>query len=282
MRRDEREEAVNRYVIAVAIATVPIIVVALALALRGRGDHSSTLETVPTAPVVEGTSSAATTSTTTAEAPCDPRLFLAVVRQGLTPADERRIARAKVVACRSDYARVNAVPDTSSCPPHCYQGGVMYLHWTGAEWRILDFGTGIDCEDITTLPPLPGPVRRACLALGYPQPTILRTLNFRTPSGNIGCVLGGTDLRCDILSGLKPEPTEACELDWVGLVLVADGPPKPNCAGDTAFSQEAPTLAYGDDWHRGAFWCRSDRSGLGCLNREGNSFQLAREGWEGG
>jgi hypothetical protein len=133
MRRDEREEAVNRYVIAVAIATVPIIVVALALALRGKGDHSSTVETVPTIPAVEGTSSAATTSTTTAEAPCDPRLFLAVVRQGLTPADERRIARAKVVACRSDYARVNAVPDTSSCPPHCYQGGVMYLHWTGAD-----------------------------------------------------------------------------------------------------------------------------------------------------
>src|SRR5919201_1665239 len=252
MRRDEREEAVNRYVIAVAIATVPIIVVALALALRGKGDHSSTVETVPTIPAVEGTSSAATTSTTTAEAPCDPRLFLAVVRQGLTPADERRIARARVFPCRSDYARVNAVPDTSSCPPHCYQGGVMYLHWTGAEWRILDFGTGIDCEDITTLPPLPGPVRRACSALGFPQPTILAGPTFRMPSGNIG------------------------------LVLEADGPPKPNCAGDTAFSQEAPTLACGDDWHRGAFWCRSDRSGLGCLNREGNSFQLAREGWEGG
>jgi hypothetical protein len=270
----------NRYVVAAAAAiAVLAVAAALAFALRGGGDSASSAGPVPS---VSGTTSVPTASTT-ATAPCSPRTFLAVLREGLLPTgDQGQIARAEVIDCRNDYARVNAIPDKSNCPPHCYEGAMVYLQWTGDSWRILDYGSGIECEDTTTLPPLPGPVRRACLALGYPQPAILTTRAFRMPSRNIGCALTGGDLRCDILSGLKPEPDRGCELDWVGLVLPAAGAPEPLCAGDTIYDQSAPILAYGAMWHGAQIWCESQKTGLDCINRTGGSFRLAREGWEGG
>ena len=49
-------------------------------------------------------------------------------------------------------------------------------------------------------------------------------VTFQMPSGNIGCLFGFRQLRCDILSGLEPEPTETCEFDWVGVDLGVTGP----------------------------------------------------------
>jgi hypothetical protein len=102
---------------------------------------------------------------------------------------------------------------------------------------------------------------------------------FRTPSGNIGCVVGGGELRCDVLSGLRPEPRGRCELDWTGLTLQATGRARPACAGDTVYNPRFPVLAYGRAWRRGAFVCVSRRTGLECRNRQRRGFVLAREGW---
>jgi hypothetical protein len=102
---------------------------------------------------------------------------------------------------------------------------------------------------------------------------------FRMPSGNIGCVVGGGAMRCDILSGLRPEPRGRCELDWTGLELEATGRAHPTCAGDTVLNPRFPVLAYGRTWRRGAFTCVSRRTGLECRNRQGRGFVLAREGW---
>jgi hypothetical protein len=195
-----------------------------------------------------------------------------------------QIVRAEVLRCRNDYARVTAIPDKSVCPPTCYETYEVFVRWTGERWQVVDFGTGIECEDTTTLPPLPTPIRRACRALGYPQPAIVSSSTFQMLSRNIGCALSGKVLRCDILSGLAPEPKQPCELDWVGLVLPADGPAAPNCAGDTVYDAGAPTLAYGEMWHGATFWCESQPSGLLCVNprNERGSFLLSRERWEGG
>jgi hypothetical protein len=269
----------NRYVVATAIVAALVIATAVAFALRGNGDGATSAGTVPT-------SGAGTPSVIpTAQAPCSPRTFLAVLRRDLAPAGgARQIAGVRVRDCRNDYARVDTVSDKSNCPPTCNQSIEVYLRWTAGRWRILDYGTGIECEDTTSLPPLPAPIRRACRALGYRQPVILVASTFQMPSGNIGCALTGTALRCDILSGLKPEPKRACELDWVGLVLPAVGAPEPHCAGDTVYDQSAPILAYGDMWHGPDFWCESQRDGLLCMSTTagGGSFHLAREGWEGG
>ena len=104
---------------------------------------------------------------------------------------------------------------------------------------------------------------------------------FRMPSGNIGCVFvaRGASLRCDILSGLRPEPRGRCELDWTGLNVAATGRARPTCAGDTAVDRRAAVLRYGRTWRRGGVRCLSRTIGLRCSNRSGHGFFLARQRW---
>jgi hypothetical protein len=106
-----------------------------------------------------------------------------------------------------------------------------------------------------------------------------RAASFRMPSGNIACVYGAGSLRCDVLSGLRPEPRGRCELDWTGLTLGVTGAARPTCAGDTVYDRRSPVLAYGGTWRRAGLSCRSLRTGLRCTNRSGRGFVLAREGW---
>ena len=252
------------------------IMLPLAL-VAGCGDASKPVAGTTGAPT--RTNPAATsTSAAPARVSCAPAAIVPVLKRRLGA----QIVRADVVRCRKSYARVNAVPDASSCPPNCFQQLEAYLHWTHGQWVIVDSGSGIECEDTTTLPPLPLADRRACRALGYPQPTIMNASTFQMPSRNIGCAMAERLLRCDILSGLKPEPRRRCELDWVGLLLPASGPAHPNCAGDTVYDAGAPILAYGEMWHRASLWCESQPSGLVCSNPRdprGGSFGLSRENW---
>jgi hypothetical protein len=105
--------------------------------------------------------------------------------------------------------------------------------------------------------------------------------SFRMPSGNIGCIYvrASATLRCDILSGLRPEPRRRCELDWTGITLIGTGRAAPQCAGDTAYDRRAHVLRYGATWRRGAITCRSGRDGLRCSNRRGHGFFLSRARW---
>jgi hypothetical protein len=116
-----------------------------------------------------------------------------------------------------------------------------------------------------------------------PIPTItqgaLSSTTFQLPSKNIGCTLGEGVLVCDILSGLNPEPEQSCELDWTGMEMERNGPAQPRCAGDTAYDQEAPVLAYGETWASQGFLCTSTTTGLKCYNRDAHGFSLARGGW---
>jgi hypothetical protein len=109
----------------------------------------------------------------------------------------------------------------------------------------------------------------------------LSTRNFQTPSGNINChIQKSGPLRCDIYSGLKPEPNRPCELDWVGLLLEREGQARPNCAGDTVPNQDPPVLQYGDHWQRWGRRCVSRTSGLSCHNFGGWHFKLSRDDWD--
>ena len=118
-----------------------------------------------------------------------------------------------------------------------------------------------------------------------PEPTIstsapaLKTPTFQMPSKNIGCATSEGVLVCDILSGLKPEPKQKCELDWTGMEMERLGPAQPRCAGDTAYVQSAPVLQYGSTWSRDGFTCVSQVSGLQCRNQENHGFLLARNAW---
>jgi hypothetical protein len=108
---------------------------------------------------------------------------------------------------------------------------------------------------------------------------------FRTPSSNIGCLYssepggGGPNLRCDILSGLKPAPKrpKGCTLDWkYGYRLRPKGPALTVCAGDTAVNRRAKAIPYGSKWSRGGFTCFSRKAGLRCRNRSGHGFFLSK------
>ncbi len=109
------------------------------------------------------------------------------------------------------------------------------------------------------------------------EPTAATT--FQMPSRNIGCLFGFRRLRCDILSGLEPLPTEACDFDWVGVDMGVTGPAAANCGSDTVYDAGAPTLAYGSTWTRAGITCESSASALTCTNREGYGFSLARGSW---
>ncbi len=99
---------------------------------------------------------------------------------------------------------------------------------------------------------------------------------FRMPSGNVGCRLFGEVLRCDILSGVTPEPAGSCELDWAGFTLDRTGPAEPACAGDSVYAAAAPVLAFGRVWARAGVFCEARKSGLHCFNAAGHGFVLAR------
>jgi hypothetical protein len=113
-----------------------------------------------------------------------------------------------------------------------------------------------------------------------PEPAPHDYARFQLPAKNIGCGYDSGVLRCDILSGLKPEPSEPCQLDWTGIVLEANGAAQPECAGDTIYDASAPILGYGEGWARNGISCESRKDGLRCENGSGHGFSLARAAWE--
>ena len=115
-----------------------------------------------------------------------------------------------------------------------------------------------------------------------PLPSPVKFERFQTPSRNVGCIYAppatgrAAYLRCDILSGVKPKPRGACELDWTGFSLGPKGRARPACAGDTVYDREARIVRYGTAWSAGAFVCRSRRSDLRCTNSARRGFSLSR------
>jgi hypothetical protein len=133
-----------------------IVVLAFTLLLGGCGDGN------------DDSAAPTSTSTSPAASACEPQAFLPVLKAAFdNTAEELRVVRVDVRRCRNGYAQVVAVPDTSVCKPgieHCYDSVQVWLRLDDGEWKILNSGTGISCEDTDLSPTL----RPACRALGYP------------------------------------------------------------------------------------------------------------------
>lgn len=104
---------------------------------------------------------------------------------------------------------------------------------------------------------------------------------FQSPSGNIGCVVGGGLARCDILDHSwtpPPAPSSCFDLDYGnGVEVIGGHPGEYTCAGDTVFSPSAPVLEYGDKITKNRFTCTSKTSGMRCANRNsGHGFFVSR------
>jgi hypothetical protein len=105
---------------------------------------------------------------------------------------------------------------------------------------------------------------------------------LQTPSHNIACAYSTSpaNLRCDILSGLKPVPKKPpeCQNDWqFGYQIDSTGRARKVCAGDSVYSPSAKVIRYGTTWRGGPFTCKSSTSGLRCRNRSGHGFFLSRQ-----
>jgi hypothetical protein len=111
---------------------------------------------------------------------------------------------------------------------------------------------------------------------------------FRSPSGNIFCQADKADtgyvLRCDVMkiSNKPPPRPKDCDLDWGRAFEIADNAEKAArlCYGDTVANEALPLLAYGAAWQRHGFSCKSEQSGVRCVNGKGRglSWRAARSG----
>lgn len=113
-----------------------------------------------------------------------------------------------------------------------------------------------------------------------PPGRTIRLTTFRSPSGNIGCVLLGGEARCDIRDrAWSPPPRPAsCRLDYgQGLVVGRGGPGRFVCAGDTALDPSAKPLPYDTGARAGGFLCVSRTNGIRCQSPSGHGFFLSRQ-----
>jgi hypothetical protein len=121
----------------------------------------------------------------------------------------------------------------------------------------------------------------AALAITAPAASA-RVKFFQSPSGNIGCVVGGGLARCDIQEHswpAPPAPADCMDLDYGnGVDVIGGHPGEYVCAGDTVFSPTAPVLQYGDKITKNRFTCTSKTSGMRCANRNsGHGFFISRD-----
>jgi hypothetical protein len=114
---------------------------------------------------------------------------------------------------------------------------------------------------------------------------ILHLKTFRSPSGNIGCVMFEGGARCDIRKrDWSPPPRPAScpkqvgygqgvEVSHVGEALFV-------CAGDTALDPSAASLTYGAASELGGSECISRKNGMTCVNQKGHGFFLSVQSYQ--
>ena len=108
---------------------------------------------------------------------------------------------------------------------------------------------------------------------------------FRTPSGNIHCMLiegdEGMLVDCEMRDIAKftlplKRPTD-CDLDWGSrFTLAAEGNPQMVCHGDTVQDPSSRVLDYGQSIGSELLNCMSRQSGLTCENQSGHGFMLSK------
>lgn len=114
---------------------------------------------------------------------------------------------------------------------------------------------------------------------------IVHLRTFRSPSGNIGCVMLGGGARCDIRKrDWSPPPRPATcpkEVGYgQGVEVSQRGEATFVCAGDTALDPSASSLAYGTASEVGGSECISRENGVTCVNQAGHGFFLSIQSYQ--
>ncbi len=108
-------------------------------------------------------------------------------------------------------------------------------------------------------------------------------LFFRSPTGNINCLIANGDYaaaRCDLIE-LTPSfttPPPGCDLDWGRAFSISRSDHKGQlaCVGDTVIDPNAITLSYGETLSLGSLSCTSEKTGMTCTNPAGHGFTISK------
>ena len=104
---------------------------------------------------------------------------------------------------------------------------------------------------------------------------------FRSPTGNIGCMLSAGQARCDIERRSWSPPARPASCPAVvdfgqGLEMGTIGASRFVCAGDTVRDPKSPVLPYGSTSISGSFDCISATNGMTCTRpSDGHGFFLS-------
>jgi hypothetical protein len=114
---------------------------------------------------------------------------------------------------------------------------------------------------------------------------IVHLQTFRSPSGNIGCVMLEGGARCDIRKrDWSPPPRPARCPKQVGygqgVEVSQQGEATFVCAGDTALDPSASSLSYGTASEVGGSECISRENGVTCVNQAGHGFFLSIQSYQ--
>lgn len=99
---------------------------------------------------------------------------------------------------------------------------------------------------------------------------------FESPTGNIGCAMDASYVRCEISETDWEQPVEGC--DGFGSALLLDGDRGADflCVEDSVFG--GATLAYGESITAGDMNCTSTEAAMVCWSSaSGRGFALSRE-----
>jgi hypothetical protein len=117
---------------------------------------------------------------------------------------------------------------------------------------------------------------------------------FRSPSGNISCLLvpgPPRNVQCQIAHAGYAKTLQArCMgpaqngVDWRGFTLTATKPATLVCSGGilynpTAYRPRYVTLPYGKSWRQGMFTCVSRVAGVTCTSHAGHGLFVSRQSW---
>ncbi|MFV0495519.1 DUF6636 domain-containing protein [Mycobacterium sp.] len=109
---------------------------------------------------------------------------------------------------------------------------------------------------------------------------------FKSPSGNITCILDSTVAECDIAEYTFTPPPPPPDCDGTTMYgnrfsLRAGKPAVVTCHGDTTASPGEPILKYGQSVTAGTLTCTSEQSGVQCADSStGHYFRVARGDFE--
>jgi hypothetical protein len=114
---------------------------------------------------------------------------------------------------------------------------------------------------------------------------VVHLQSFRSPSGNIGCIMFEGGARCDIRTrewSPPPHPASCSEeVDFgQGLAVSHDGKASFVCAGDTTLDPTATALDYGEASELGGTICMSRSEGITCANHAGHGFFISIQSYK--